>query len=152
MADESKKAIVVLLHGCNLDMLGKRDPRHYGNVTLAELERSVIEHGRELGMEVVPFQTNHEGALVEKIHEYWQDAAGMIINPGAWTHYSYALHDALEMVQGPIIEVHLSDIAGREQWRRLSVISDVCALTISGKGPEGYIEALDWLAANPAGA
>lgn len=139
---------VALLHGCNLNMLGRRDPQHYGALTLAELESAVRVHAREAGFrECLCFQTNHEGALVEKIQELSAAADAMIINPGAWTHYSYALHDALELVRAPVVEVHLSDITSRkEEWRRRSVISDVCALTISGKGLDGYLEALDWLA------
>ena len=137
---------IELLHGCNLDMLGRRDPAQYGTATLAQLESEIVARGATLGLEVRPFQTNHEGALVEKIHDICQSAAGVIINPGAWTHYSYAIHDALELVAGPVVEVHLSDINNREEWRRLSVISDVAQLTISGKGREGYFEALEWLA------
>lgn len=129
-------------------MLGKRNPEHYGSLTLQELENAVVSKGRELGLAVRPFQTNHEGALLEKIHDFWQSASGMIINPGAWTHYSFAIRDALEMVAGPVVEVHLSDISAREEWRRRSVISDVCALTIAGKGLDGYLEAMEWLARN----
>lgn len=136
---------VALLHGCNLDMLGKRDPGHYGTFTLAQLESEVAARGAELGLSVEPFQTNHEGALIEKLHEVWQSVAGVIINPGAWTHYSYGIRDALELVAAPVVEVHISDISSREEWRRHSVISEVCELTISGKGIEGYYEALAWL-------
>ena len=139
-----------LLHGCNLDMLGKRDPEHYGDLTLAELQSRVAERGIELGVRVQSFQTNHEGGLVEKIHELWDKTDGVIINPGAWTHYSYAIRDALEMVAAPVVEVHLSDIYAREQWRRHSVISDVCENTIAGKGLQGYLEALEWLSASLA--
>lgn len=143
---EARASYVWLLHGCNLDMLGLRNPGHYGTFTLAELEEQVVVRGRELGLTVHPFQTNHEGAFVEKVHEIWQTAAGLIVNPGAWTHYSYAIRDALEMVAAPVAEVHISDINAREEWRRHSVISDVCGLTIAGKGIEGYFEALAWLA------
>lgn len=143
---------ILLLHGCNLDMLGKRDPAHYGQLTLEQLEVAVDQQARQLGMLVHPFQTNHEGALVEKIHDFWERADGVIINPGAWTHYSYAIHDALEMVEGPVVEVHLSDIYAREEWRRRSVISDVCGLTVAGKGLDGYMEALAWLAGSIRGA
>lgn len=138
---------IAVLHGCNLDMLGERDPRHYGSLTLKDLENGISQEAGRLGMECFFFQTNHEGDLVEKIHELRKGIDGMIINPGAWTHYSYAIHDALELVGSPVVEVHLSDIANRrEEWRQRSVISDVCSHTISGKGPDGYREALGWLA------
>ena len=139
---------IALLHGCNLNMLGRRSPEHYGTLTLADLERQVSDKARGVGFSTcICFQTNHEGDLVEKIQELSWEVDAMIINPGAWTHYSYAIHDALEIVEAPVVEVHLSDIANREEaWRRRSVVSDVCACTISGKGPDGYLEALDWLA------
>lgn len=137
---------IAILHGCNLDMLGERDPEHYGTMKLPELESRVVAAVRRYNMSCITFQSNHEGDLVEKIHELRKRAAGMIVNPGAWTHYSYAIHDALELVEGPVVEVHLSDISSRtEEWRHHSVISDVCDLTISGKGLEGYIEAVRWL-------
>ncbi len=139
---------LALLHGCNLNMLGRRDPEHYGTLTLEELESAVRVRAAEAGFsDCLCFQTNHEGELVEKIHELCGVLDAMIINPGAWTHYSYAIHDALELVAAPVVEVHLSDIAHRpEEWRRHSVISDVCGLTIAGKGLNGYLEALEWLA------
>jgi len=136
-----------LLHGVNLDMLGRRDPAVYGSMTLSELEAYVARHGEQHGFTVHSFQTNFEGELVEKIHQLVLDGAdAAIINPGAWTHYSYALHDALEMVAAPIAEVHLSAIEGREEWRRHSVIADLAAVRVSGKGPEGYAEAVTALA------
>ncbi len=143
-----RRPAVAVLNGCNLNMLGLRDPRYYGTVTLAELDKLVGEKAAGAGFAgCVCFQTNHEGAMVEKIQELCQSIDGMIINPGAWTHYSFAIHDALELVAAPVVEVHLSDIASRkEEWRRRSVISDVCDRTISGKGFEGYLEAVDWLA------
>jgi len=143
-----------LLHGVNLDMLGRRDPAHYGTLTLAELEAVVVKHGAACGFTVATFQTNHEGELVEKLHDIArQGAAAVIINPGAWTHYSYAIRDALELVEAPVAEVHLSDIEQREEWRRVSVIADVVAVRVSGKGPEGYAEAVEALArlAGPGG-
>jgi len=136
-----------LLHGVNLDMLGRRDPAHYGVLTLAELEAYVVERAAARGFAARCFQTNHEGELVEKLHEIARDgAAAVIVNPGAWTHYSYALRDALEMVDAPLAEVHLSAIEGREEWRRHSVIADLAAVRVSGKGPEGYVEAVAALA------
>jgi len=137
-----------LLHGVNLDMLGRRDPSVYGRLTLAELEGLVESWAKEHGFALRCYQSNHEGELVEKIHELVIDGAdAVIINPGAWTHYSYALRDALEMVTAPIAEVHLSDIHAREEWRRHSVIADVVTVRISGKGPDGYAEAVAALAA-----
>jgi len=145
---------IALLHGVNLNMLGQRDPAHYGTMTLDQLETQVVAEARKLGLVCTSYQTNHEGELVEKIQELRLRSLGMIINPGAWTHYSYAIRDALELVEGPVIEVHLSDIMARqEEWRHHSVISDVCDHTISGKGVDGYSEALQLLAQrlNPAG-
>jgi 3-dehydroquinate dehydratase-2 len=136
-----------LLHGVNLDMLGRRDPAVYGSMTLSELEAYVARHGEQFGFTVYGFQTNFEGELVEKIHQLVVDAAdAVIVNPGAWTHYSYALHDALELVSAPVAEVHLSDVGSREEWRRVSVIADVVDVRISGKGAAGYVEALEALA------
>lgn len=136
-----------LLHGVNLDMLGRRDPSVYGTMTLAELEAYVVRHGEACGFTVRSFQTNHEGEFVEKLHQIVVDGAdAAIINPGAWTHYSYALRDALELVEAPVAEVHLSDIEGREEWRRTSVIADVVDVRIRGKGAAGYVEALEALA------
>lgn len=131
---------LVVLNGVNLDLLGERASAHYGTLTLAELERSVSEEAERLGWICVCRQTNHEGEYVEYIHEF-RHAGALLVNPGAWTHYSYAIRDALEVVTCPIGEVHLSDIGSREEWRRLSVISPVVTFTIAGKGPEGYIEA-----------
>jgi 3-dehydroquinate dehydratase II len=136
-----------LLHGVNLDLLGRRDPSVYGSMTLAELEAYVARHGETHGFTVRSFHTNHEGEFVEKLHQIVVDAAdAAIINPGAWTHYSYALHDALELVEAPVAEVHLSDIERREEWRRTSVIADVVDVRVRGKGAAGYVEALEALA------
>jgi 3-dehydroquinate dehydratase-2 len=150
MADGTLKTLH-LLHGVNLDMLGRRDAQHYGAVTLPELERLVRAHARALGFETHAFQTNHEGEMVERLHEIAVAGAdALLINPGAWTHYSYAIRDALEMVTAPIAEVHLSAVDAREIWRRHSVIADLAAVRVSGKGPQGYLDALDALAAKPA--
>jgi 3-dehydroquinate dehydratase-2 len=136
-----------LLHGVNLDMLGRRDPAVYGTMTLAELESYVARHGEAHGFTVHSFQTNHEGEFVEKIHQLTLDGAdAAIINPGAWTHYSYAVHDALELVDAPVAEVHLSDIESREEWRRVSVIADVVDVRVAGQGAAGYVGALEALA------
>jgi 3-dehydroquinate dehydratase II len=133
------------MHGVNLDMLGRRPEEHYGTITLDQLEVQVRRYARELGMEVRFYDTNHEGQFVEHLHRVHQLTDSLILNPGAWTHYSYAIHDALEIVGIPAVEVHLSDVAKREEWRRRSVLSDLVIGTVSGKGPEGYREALEIL-------
>ena len=135
----------IVLNGVNLDQLGKRNPGHYGAVTLSELETRIYEWANELECTVRCRQTNSEGEYVEWIHDAAEWADGVIVNPGAWTHYSWAIHDALELVRGPIVEVHLSNVEEREDWRKLSVVSDLVAKTIVGKGPEGYREALEFL-------
>ena len=137
---------VEVLHGVNLDMLGKRDPAHYGTVTLIELEVRVRHWARNLGLETSFFQTNSEAEYVERLHQAIELADALILNPGAWTHYSYAIRDAVEIAGLPTIEVHLSDVDGREQWRRHSVIADLAAARVAGKGPDGYREALELIA------
>jgi len=137
---------IYVLHGVNLDTLGRRDPTHYGVITLPELEGKIREWAEELGLEVDCRQTNFEGQYVEWLHEASGSADGVIVNPGAWTHYSYAIRDALELLTVPIVEVHLSNIDTREEWRRISVVRDVAAKTVMGKGPDGYREALEFLA------
>ena len=138
---------VEVLHGVNLDQLGRRDPAHYGSMTLEELEVKIKAAGTELGLEMRFFQTNHEGEFVERLHLVEALADGLVVNPGAWTHYSYAIRDALELTGLPAVEVHLSDIEQREPWRRQSVIRDVVIGRVSGKGADGYREALALLAA-----
>lgn len=138
---------LALIHGVNLNMLGHRPREHYGTLTLPELEQRVTSYARERGFGMTTFQTNHEGVLVDYLHELSASGPdGVIINPGAWTHYSYALRDALELIAVPVAEVHLSDIDRREDWRRLSVIRDVATVRIAGRGLEGYFEAVDALA------
>jgi 3-dehydroquinate dehydratase-2 len=134
---------VEVMHGVNLDQLGRRDPTHYGSLTLEELELKIGGAARELGLEVRFFQTNHEGEFVEHLHRLTDLADAIVLNPGAWTHYSYAIRDALELTHLPAVEVHLSDIEAREPWRRSSVITDLCLTRISGKGPDGYRDALE---------
>ncbi len=147
MADEPVTTLW-LLHGVNLDMLGRRDPEHYGSLTLADLEAAVVAHAAARGFAVRCYQTNHEGDLVERLHEIAiAGAAAVIINPGAWTHYSYAIRDALELVAAPVAEVHLSAVDAREPWRRASVIEELAAVRITGKGLAGYLEAVERLAA-----
>jgi 3-dehydroquinate dehydratase II len=134
---------VEVMHGVNLDQLGRRDPSHYGRVTLEDLERQIDDGARELGLVVRFFQTNHEGEFVEHLHRLDGLADAIVLNPGAWTHYSYAIRDALELAGLPAIEVHLSDVDSREQWRRHSVITELCIARIAGKGPDGYRDALE---------
>ncbi|MBM3680632.1 MAG: type II 3-dehydroquinate dehydratase [Actinobacteria bacterium] len=137
--------MIAVLNGANLNMLGRRDLTQYGSLTLSELESRVYAWAGEINLTARCFQTNHEGALIDHIHEAAGWATGMIVNPGAWTHYSYAIRDALEIVAAPVVEVHLSDIATREEWRRQSVIRDVVDHAIAGEGPDGYRLALEWL-------
>jgi 3-dehydroquinate dehydratase II len=137
---------VEVLHGVNLDMLGKRDPEHYGTLTLIELEVRIRHWARQLGLETTFFHTNSEAAFVERLHQAPAMADALVLNPGAWTHYSYAIRDALEISALPAIEVHLSDVDSREEWRRRSVVSDLALGRVAGKGPDGYREALETLA------
>ena len=133
---------LLLVHGPNLNMLGPRDQGHYGTITLPQLEAFVRKAGLELGLAVIPFQSNHEGTLIDWIQDFTPRANGIIINAGALTHYSYALHDALLDTKLPCIEVHLSDISRREQWRRYSVLASACRAQIMGKKEQGYVDAL----------
>ena len=136
-----------LLHGVNLDMLGRRPKEHYGTLTLAELENRVRRYAQQRGFETHSFQTNHEGVMVDHLHELAvSDVHAIIFNPGAWTHYSWAIRDALELLPVPVAEVHLSAVEQREEWRRISVIADLAVVRIAGKGLEGYFEAVDALA------
>ena len=137
---------IEVLHGVNLDMLGKRNPEHYGTLTLIELEVRIRHWARELGLEATFFDTNSEHEYVQRLHQAPELVDGLLLNPGAWTHYSYAIHDALEIAGLPAVEVHLSDIESREEWRRHSVIADLVIARISGKGAAGYHEALELLA------
>jgi 3-dehydroquinate dehydratase-2 len=138
---------VVVLNGVNLNVLGRRDPETYGDFTLSELETRIYEWASQLGCHARCRQTNSEGEYVEWCHDALDWANGVIANPAAWTHYSYAIRDALELFTVPIVEVHLSNVDEREEWRRFSVISDLAAKRVVGKGPEGYREALEFLVA-----
>ncbi len=134
---------VEVMHGVNLDQLGRRDPAHYGSLTLIDLERTIKEAADELGLEARFFQTNHEGEFVEHLHRLDGMADAIVLNPGAWTHYSYAIRDALELAGLPAVEVHLSDVDSRESWRRHSVITELCIARVAGNGPDGYRDALE---------
>ena len=133
---------IEVMHGVNLDQLGRRDPLLYGTLTLPELEHQIEVHARGLGLDTRFFHTNHEGAFVERLHALAGQADAIVLNPGSWTHYAWAIRDALEIAALPAVEIHLSDVQRREPWRRVSVIGDLCFATISGHGPEGYREAL----------
>ena len=137
---------VVVLNGANLNALAERDPALYGGMAYSELETRIYQWAKELGCSVRCVQTNHEGEFIDTCHEARGWADGVIVNPGAWTHYSYAIRDALELFTVPVVEVHLSDIRAREGWRRVSVIEDVVDHRVIGKGPDGYQEALVFLA------
>ncbi len=129
---------IEVMHGVNLDMLGRREPEHYGTLTLDELERQVEGFASELGVEVRFFRTNFEGEYVEHLHNLDELVDGVVLNPGAWTHYAWAIHDALATAGLPAVEVHLSNVKEREPWRKLSVVEDLCVASFSGQGPDGY--------------
>src|SRR5437764_4086846 len=133
------------MHGVNLDQLGRRDPGHYGTLSYEQLERRISEIAAQLELETRFFQSNHEGEFVEHLHRLDGLADGIILNPGAWTHYSYAIRDALELTGLPAVEVHLSDVSAREEFRRHSVISELCIARVAGRGPDGYRDALERL-------
>ena len=136
---------VVVLNGVNLDVLGRRDPEIYGGISLGDLETRIYEWASQLGCHVRCRQTNNEGEYVDWCHDALDWADAVIANPGAWTHYSYAIRDALELLKVPLVEVHLSNIDEREEWRRHSVIAELAAKRVIGKGPEGYREALEFV-------
>ncbi len=136
---------VLLINGPNLNLLGKREPKYYGKKTLSEIEDMVRAEGLELGIEVLTFQSNHEGEIIDFIQDNSLIADGIIINPGAFTHYSYAIYDALRATNLPIVEVHLSNIFTRESFRAHSVISPIAKGVITGLGYKGYLFALDYI-------
>jgi len=138
--------LVGVLNGVNLNLLERRDPAVYGGLSLPELEGKIREWASQLGCDVLCRQTNSEGEYVDWCQELGESADGLVVNPGAWSHYSFAIRDALELANGPVVEVHLSDIDNREEWRRHSVLADVAAHRVIGKGPDGYREALEFLA------
>jgi 3-dehydroquinate dehydratase-2 len=133
------------MHGVNVDQLGRRDPAQYGTLTLTELERQIAQDARALELEVSFFHSNHEGAFIEHLHGLAGNADAILINPGAWTHYAWAIRDALEIAALPALEIHLSNVMAREPWRAVSVIGDLCFARIYGQGPSGYREALQQL-------
>jgi 3-dehydroquinate dehydratase-2 len=137
---------VAVLHGVNFDVLERRDPEVYGGLSLFELERKIETWARELGLETLFFQTNAEGEFAEYLHRVPDMADSALINAGAWTHYSRAIADALSLAAVPAVEVHLSDVESREEWRKLSVFEGLVLAKVSGKGPAGYRDALELLA------
>jgi 3-dehydroquinate dehydratase-2 len=142
---------IEVMHGVNLDMLGRREPEHYGTLTLDELERQIEAFASEIGVETRFFRTNFEGEYVEHLHGLRELVDAVVLNPGAWTHYSWAIHDALAVAALPAAEVHLSDVKAREPWRQVSVIEDLCLTSVAGQGIEGYRQALARLHAELGG-
>jgi 3-dehydroquinate dehydratase-2 len=143
----SERNRVEVMHGVNLNMLGRRDPAHYGTLTLAGLEQRIGDYAADLGLRTRFFHTNSETEFIEHLHGLDGLADAIVLNPGAWSHYAWAIADALEIAALPAVEVHLSDVKSREQWRRQSVIEELCVATVSGQGIEGYRMALERLSA-----
>lgn len=139
---------VLVVNGVNLNILGRRDPEMYGGLTMSELEGRIYEWGRQMELTVQCRQTNHEGEFIHWCHDAYETVDGVIVNPGAWTHYAWSIRDALEPLTVPVVEVHLSNIDEREEWRRVSVIKDVVATRFVGHGPDGYRMALEYLKEN----
>lgn len=137
---------VLIINGPNLNLLGTREPRIYGTTTLSELDEMCRTWGEELSLTVSTFQSNHEGAIIDRVQAAAGDMDGLVINAGALTHYSYALYDALVAAALPTVELHISDIHAREEWRRTSVIQPACLTQINGRGVEGYRDGLEILA------
>jgi 3-dehydroquinate dehydratase-2 len=142
---------VEIMHGVNLGELGRRDADVYGGITFTQLEQRIGEYARDLGLVTQFFQTNHEGEYVERLHKLEGLADGVVLNPGAWTHYSWAIHDALELAGVPAVEVHISAVDERQEWRRVSVIGDLVVGRVAGRGVDGYREALELLKGKLAG-
>ena len=131
------------MHGVNLDALDRRPAEHYGGLTFSQLEVRIGRFAHALGLHAHFFQTNHEGEYVEELHKTPDFSDALVLNPGAWTHYAWAIRDALEVAALPAAEVHLSDVDAREEWRRVSVVRDLCFARVSGQGVEGYRHALE---------
>ena len=146
MPEKSIHKKVLVIHGPNLNMLGRREPDIYGHQSLAEIDNQLVGLGQKLGIEVATFQSNHEGAIVDEIQQAMGNCQGIIINPGAFTHTSIAIRDALAMLDVPIVEVHLSNINKREPFRHQSMIADIVTARMAGFGSHGYLLALEGLA------
>jgi 3-dehydroquinate dehydratase II len=136
---------IIVLNGVNLNMLGRRDPDVYGGLSIAELESRIYKWAREMELTVQCRQTNSEAEFIKWCHDAYDNTDGMVVNPAAWTHYAWSIHDALEPLTIPVVEVHLSNVDEREEWRRKSVISDVVATRFAGHGPDGYKMAMQYL-------
>ena len=136
---------IEVMHGVNLDQLGRRDRGHYGTLTLTQLELQIAHEASDLGLATRFYHSNHEGEFVEHLHGLADTADGVVLNPGAWTHYAYAIRDALELTDLPAVEVHLSDVDAREEFRRHSVLADLCVGRVAGRGADGYRDALTLL-------
>jgi len=137
-----RRGRIQIMHGVNLDQLGRRDPAHYGAMTFRQLEQAIDGFADELGLDARFFQTNSEGEFVEHLHRVRDVADAIVMNAGAWSHYSRAIGDALAFAGIPAVEVHLSDVMAREPWRHVSVLGEHCIATVSGKGVDGYRDAL----------
>lgn len=136
---------ILVLNGVNLNVLGSRDPAQYGGISLAELESRIYDWARQLELTVHCRQTNSEAEFIHWCHDAYDAVDGMVVNPGAWTHYAWSIRDALEPLRAPIVEVHLSNVDAREEWRRFSVLADIVAARFVGHGPDGYRMALEYL-------
>jgi len=139
---------IIVLNGVNLNMLGRRDPDVYGGLSIAELESRIYGWAREMELTVQCRQTNSEAEFIKWCHDAYDNTDGMVVNPAAWTHYAWSIHDALEPLTIPVVEVHLSNVDEREEWRRKSVMTDVVAKRFAGHGPDGYKMALQYLKEN----
>ena len=136
---------IIIINGPNLNLLGEREPEIYGRLTLEQLNKKIVEYTQGKKVELTFFQSNHEGEIIDQLHKYRKDCDGYILNPGAFTHYSYAIRDAVASVSPPVVEVHLSDINSREDFRKISVIEAVAAKQFSGSGVDSYLNAIDFL-------
>ena len=145
---QTKQNRLFVIHGPNLNLLGSRDPAQYGTLTLDKVNRAIRKTAQALGWETRIVQTNHEGRIIDLLHRRRKWADAILINPGAFTHYSYAIRDAIDAIQTPVVEVHLSNIYERETFRQTSVIKDVCAAQFYGKRLDSYLEAVSWVAEN----
>ena len=136
---------ILVIHGPNLNLLGEREPGIYGKNDLAHVNGAILTRAKELGVECEVFQSNHEGEILDRLHEARHAFDGVVLNAGAYTHYSYAIRDALASVEIPKVEVHISDITSREEFRKISVTAPVCNKQIYGQGLDGYLQAIDFL-------